>query len=64
MDPFFIKSQIVTEEELQTSVNAIANNIEYYKDSIEMSSSKFQGESGLYTPFPPPEPIEPNPPLP
>jgi len=42
-----------TEEKLQTAVNEIANNPNYYKDQVELESdleydSKFIGESGLY----------------
>ncbi len=43
-----------TEEELQTAVNTIADNPNYYKDQVELEGdaeydSKFTGESGIYT---------------
>jgi hypothetical protein len=45
----------LTEKELETGVNLIANIADYYKTSIENSNGKFQGPSGLYEPFPIPE---------
>jgi len=38
-----------TEEELQTAVNTIADNPNYYQEQIELDSNKFIGESGIYT---------------
>lgn len=38
----------LTEQELETQVNTVANNSEYYKDAIETESPKFVGESGIY----------------
>jgi len=43
----------LTEEELQTAVNTIADNPNYYKDQVELEGdpeyqSKFIGESGIY----------------
>ena len=43
----------LTEEELQTAVNLIADNPNYYKDQVELEGdaeydSKFTGESGIY----------------
>lgn len=38
----------LTEEELQTAVNTIAENPEYYMDAVELESPKFMMPSGLY----------------
>ncbi len=38
-----------TEEELQTAVNTVADNPNYYQEQIELDSEKFVGESGIYT---------------
>ena len=38
----------LTESELETAVNTIANDNEYYQNSIETESEKFQQPSGLY----------------
>lgn len=38
----------LTEEELQTAVNNIAGNNEYYKDAVETESNKFMMPSDLY----------------
>ena len=45
----------LTEKELETEVNTIAGNSEYYKNSVEGSFVKFQEPSGLYEPFPVPD---------
>ncbi len=38
----------LTEEELQSEVNSIAGDDEYYKDAVETESTKFQLPSQLY----------------
>lgn len=38
----------LTENQLENAVNTIANDNEYYQNSIETESSKFQQPSGLY----------------
>jgi len=38
----------LTEEELESAVNTIANNSEYYKDAVELESNKFMMPSGIY----------------
>jgi hypothetical protein len=38
----------LTEQELQTNVNTVAGNDEYYKDSVETESNKFMIPSGIY----------------
>ena len=38
----------LTEDELEIEVNNIAGIVDYYKDTVESGSSKFQGESGKY----------------
>ncbi len=48
-----ILETFLTEEELQTAVNEIADNPNYYKDQVELEGdaeydSKFTGESGIY----------------
>jgi hypothetical protein len=40
----------MTEDELETEVNLIAGDSNYYQDAVETSSSVFIGESGKYTP--------------
>jgi len=40
-----------TEQELETQVNIIANDNEYYKLSVELESKKFLMPSGLYSPI-------------
>ncbi len=37
-----------TEEELEIKVNEVAGITDYYKDSVESGSDKFQQPSGLY----------------
>lgn len=37
-----------TEQELETQVNIIANDNDYYKLSVELESNKFMMPSGLY----------------
>lgn len=37
-----------TEEDLQTAVNTIADNPNYYQEQVELDSDKFIGESGIY----------------
>ncbi len=41
-------SNYLTEEELQTAVNNIAGNTEYYRDAVELESEKFMMPSELY----------------
>jgi len=43
-----IKSYM-TEDELETEINRIAGDSNYYKDAVETSSPVFIGESGKYT---------------
>ena len=38
----------LTEQELETEVNIIAGNDEYYKDAVELESNKFMMPSGIY----------------
>jgi len=38
----------LTEDELETEVNTVAGIPDYYKDSVETESDKFQGPSGIY----------------
>ena len=38
----------LTEGELETEVNTVAGIPDYYKDSVETESRKFQGPSGIY----------------
>ena len=38
----------LTGEELQTAVDNIAGTDNYYQNQIEIDSSKFTGESGIY----------------
>ena len=38
----------LTEGELETEVNTVAGIPDYYKDSVETESDKFQGPSGIY----------------
>jgi hypothetical protein len=38
----------LTEEELQIAVDNIAGTDNYYQNQIEIDSSKFTGESGIY----------------
>jgi hypothetical protein len=49
-----VRQQIIksymTEDELETEINRIAGDSNYYKDAVETSSSLFIGESGKYTP--------------
>jgi hypothetical protein len=40
-----------TEQELETQVNIIANDNEYYKLSVELEGKKFLMPSGLYSPI-------------
>ena len=43
----------LTEDELENFVNEDVGIDEYYKNSVENNSDKFQGPSGKYTPNPP-----------
>ena len=43
-----IVTNFLTEEELQSAVNTIAENPEYYMDAVELESDKFMMPSGLY----------------
>jgi len=43
-----ILSSYLTEQELEESVNAVAEDNEYYKNAVETDSDKFFGESGIY----------------
>lgn len=38
----------LTEEELESKVNEVTGDNEYYKNSVENNSSKFRGPSGIY----------------
>ena len=38
----------LTEQELESAVNTIADNSEYYKDAVELESNKFMMPSGIY----------------
>ena len=38
----------LTEGELETEVNTVTGIPDYYKDSVETESDKFQGPSGIY----------------
>ena len=38
----------LTEDELEIEVNNITGITDYYKDTVESGSDKFQGESGKY----------------
>ena len=38
----------LTEGELEIEVNTVAGIPDYYKDSVETESRKFQGPSGIY----------------
>ena len=40
----------MTEDELETEVNSIAGDSNYYKDAVETLNPLFMGESGKYTP--------------
>ena len=41
----------MTEDELETEVNSIAGDSNYYKDAVETSNPLFIGNSGKYTPI-------------
>ena len=43
-----IITNFLTEEELESAVNTIAENTEYYMDAVELESDKFMMPSGLY----------------
>ena len=43
----------LTEDELEVFVNEDVGIDEYYKNTVESNSEKFQGPSGKYTPNPP-----------
>ena len=43
-----ILETFLTEEELQIAVDDIAGTDNYYQNQIEIDSSKFTGESGIY----------------
>ena len=38
----------LTEQELETQVNTIAEDNEYYKNTVENDSGQFFGQSGIY----------------
>ncbi len=38
----------LTEQELETQVNTVAEDNEYYKNTVENDSGKFFGQSGIY----------------
>ena len=46
-------SAFLTEAELEPFINEDVSIAEYYKNSVESGSDKFQGPSGKYTPTPP-----------
>ncbi len=46
-------SAFLTEDELETFINEDAGIDDYYKNSVESDSDKFQGPSGKYIPTPP-----------
>lgn len=46
-------SAFLTEDELETFINEDTGIDEYYKNSVESNSDKFQGPSGKYIPTPP-----------
>ena len=46
-------SAFLTEDELENFVNEDVSINDYYKNSVEGGSDKFQGPSGKYTPTPP-----------
>ena len=44
----------LTEDELETYVDSELG-VDYYKDAVESGNEIFMGESGKYTPTPPPD---------
>lgn len=51
----FLLNAFLSETELEAEVNIIADEIEYYKLSVETNNGKFLYPSGIYTEIEPPQ---------
>ena len=49
-----------TEEELESKINTMAGDPNYYENAVTTGDPRYNGESGIYGPYdpPPPEPPE------